>query len=97
MGRVLCAKMKELLARQQADVAVQAAANNRIVARETIKACKPNLCVFSMALYCCWLQQETSASSAVLVLPYAVHDRGLAIRLCPIASRCVYWAMYNQG
>lgn len=31
--------MKELLARQQADVAVQAAANNRIVARETIKAC----------------------------------------------------------
>ncbi len=39
MGRALCAKMKELLARQQADVAVQAAANNRIVARETIKAC----------------------------------------------------------
>ena len=37
MGRALCAKMKELLARQQADVAVQAAANNRIVARETIK------------------------------------------------------------
>ena len=51
MGRALCAKMKELLARQQADVAVQAAANNRIVARETIKACCPTYtCLFSPLL-----------------------------------------------
>ena len=36
-GRLLCSKMKELMARQQVDVAIQAAANNKIVARETIR------------------------------------------------------------
>lgn len=36
-GRIMVAKMKELMTRQQVDIAIQAAANNKIIARETIK------------------------------------------------------------
>ncbi|KAK9810141.1 hypothetical protein WJX72_005508 [[Myrmecia] bisecta] len=43
MGRRMCAKMKELLGRQLFEVTIQAAANNRIIARETISALRKNV------------------------------------------------------
>lgn len=36
-GRLMVSKMKDLMTRQQVDIAIQAAANNKIIARETIK------------------------------------------------------------
>lgn len=37
-GRAICAKLKELIPRQQFDIAIQAAVGARIISRETIKA-----------------------------------------------------------
>jgi len=43
VGRALCSKMKELMDRQQFDVALQATAGGRIVARETLNAYRKNV------------------------------------------------------
>ena len=43
VGRNLCAVLKEQIPRQQFDVAIQATASNRIIARETIKAYRKNV------------------------------------------------------
>ena len=43
IGRKLCAKLKDLLDRQQFEIALQASAGGRIVARETIKAYRKNV------------------------------------------------------
>lgn len=43
VGRALCAKLKELMARQQFDIALQTQAGGRIVARETLKAFRKNV------------------------------------------------------
>lgn len=43
VGRALCAKLRDLMDRQQFDVALQAAAGGRVVARETIKAFRKNV------------------------------------------------------
>jgi elongation factor 4 len=43
VGRDLCEVLKGVIARQQFDIAIQAAASGRIVARETIKAYRKNV------------------------------------------------------
>jgi GTP-binding protein LepA len=42
-GRVVTAKMKELIPRQMFEVAIQAAIGNRVIARETVKAMGKNV------------------------------------------------------
>lgn len=43
IGRQLCAKMKELMDRQLFEVVIQAAANGKVVARETLQAFRKNV------------------------------------------------------
>ena len=39
VGAAMCAAMKEKLSRQMFEVVIQAAANGKIIARETLKVC----------------------------------------------------------
>lgn len=42
-GRILCEKLKEIIPRQNFEVAIQAAINNKILARETVKAVRKDV------------------------------------------------------
>ncbi len=43
MGRKMCEKLKDLIPRQQFDIAIQAAIGAKIVARETIKCVRKDV------------------------------------------------------
>ena len=42
-GRKMCGKLKELIPRQQFDIAIQAAVGAKIIARETVKAVRKDV------------------------------------------------------
>jgi GTP-binding protein LepA len=42
-GKVLCSKLREVIDRQQYEVAIQAAIGNKIIARETVKALRKDV------------------------------------------------------
>ncbi len=42
-GRILCERLRKVIARQQYDVAIQAAIGNRIISRETVKAVRKDV------------------------------------------------------
>ena len=43
LGKKLCSKLKELIPRQQFDIAIQSAIGSKIVSRETVKALRKDV------------------------------------------------------
>lgn len=59
-GRAIIAKLRELLPRQSFDIAIQAAARGRILARESISALRKNVLSKCYGAHAAWRQAEGS-------------------------------------
>ena len=50
LGKKICMKLKELIPRQQFDIAIQSAIGSKIISRETVKAVRKDVTAVAMGV-----------------------------------------------